>query len=133
MSPIGRNAWAVIITYDEDGYVKDQDAEKIDYNDLLRQMKQSIHESNTERTKKGYPTMELIGWAQPPRYDRETHKLYWAKELKFGTEPTDTLNYNIRMLGRRGVLVLNAVASMAQLPEIENKTPAILSAIDFNA
>ena len=76
--------------------------------------------------------MELLGWAAPPRYDSATHKLYWAKELKFGNETGNTLNYNIRMLGRRGVLVLNAVASMDQLSQIEQKTPEILSAIDFN-
>jgi uncharacterized membrane-anchored protein len=132
MSPLSRDAWAVIITYSEDGYVKDNDAAKIDYNSMLSQMQKSIHEANPERTKKGYPTMELIGWAAPPRYDSATHKLYWAKELKFGNATGNTLNYNIRMLGRRGVLVLNAVASMDQLSQIEQKTPEILSAIDFN-
>jgi uncharacterized membrane-anchored protein len=42
------------------------------------------------------------------------------------------LNYNIRILGRRGVLVLNAVAAMSQLREIEKSTPKILAALDFN-
>lgn len=130
--PLGHDAWAVIITYEEDGYVKDKDAEKIDYGSLLQEMKKGIHESNPERTKQGYPTMELMGWAAPPRYDRDTHKLYWAKELKFAEERENTLNYNIRMLGRRGVLVLNAVAAMPQLAQIEKSTPQILSAIDFN-
>jgi uncharacterized membrane-anchored protein len=60
------------------------------------------------------------------------HKLYWAKELKFRGADENTLNYNIRILGRRGVLVLNAVAAMSQLPEIEQKAPKILAAIDFN-
>ena len=133
VSPLDPSAWAVIITYDEDGYVKDHDAEKIDYNDLLKQMQKGTHDANPERTKQGYPTMELIGWAAPPRYDRDSHKLYWAKEIKFADTTENTLNYNIRMLGRRGVLVLNAVAAMSQLPEIEKATPQILSAIDYNA
>ena len=60
------------------------------------------------------------------------HKLYWAKQLKFGGGNEDTLNYNIRILGRRGVLVLNAVAAMSQLPEIERNAPKILAALDFN-
>ena len=132
VSPIGPDAWAVIITYVEDGYVKDDDAEKINYDQLLKQMTQGIHEANPERTRQGYPTMELVGWAAPPRYERDTHKLYWAKELKFSESQENTLNYNIRMLGRRGVLVLNAVASMSQLPEIEKATPKILSAVDYN-
>jgi len=54
------------------------------------------------------------------------------KALRQADAAEDTLNYNIRMLGRRGVLVLNAVASMSELPQIEKSTPQILSAIDFN-
>jgi uncharacterized membrane-anchored protein len=130
--PLGHEGWAVIITYEEDGYVKDGDAEKINYHDLLKQMQKGIHEQNPNRTKQGYPAMELVGWAAPPRYDHETHKLYWAKELKFEGESEETLNYNIRMLGRRGVLVLNAVAVMSQLPQFEKGAPQILAAIDFN-
>ena len=132
MSLMSSDAWAVIITYAEDGYVKDHDAEKINYDELLKQMQQAIHNSNPQRTKQGYPPMELVGWAAPPRYDHAMHKLYWAKELKFGNANENTLNYNIRMLGRHGVLVLNAVASMSQLPDIEKATPQILAAIDYN-
>src|SRR6201999_2028482 len=109
------NCWAVIVSYEEDGYVKDEEAGKINYDELLKQMQKGIHDANKERERDGYPAMELVGWAAAPRYDRNTHKLYWAKNLKFTGEDENTLNYNIRMLGRRGVLVLNAVASMHQL------------------
>ena len=57
--------------------------------------------------------------------------MYWAKELKFDGSDENTLNYNIRLLGRRGVLVLNAVAGMEQLPAIQSATPTLLSMIDF--
>jgi len=130
--PLSPDSWAVIITYEEEGYVKDQDAEKIDYNDLLQKMQKDTLEANKEREKQGYPKVELVGWAAAPRYDKVAHKLYWAKELKFGGENGNTLNYNIRVLGRRGVLVLNAVAAMLQLPEIEKNAPKILAALDFN-
>jgi uncharacterized membrane-anchored protein len=130
--PLSPDSWAVIITYEEEGYVKDKDAEKIDYTDLLKQMQKDTRAANQEREKQGYPAIELVGWAAPPHYDKAMHKLYWAKQLKFGGGNEDTLNYNIRILGRRGVLVLNAVAAMAQLPEIERNAPTILAAIDFN-
>ena len=58
---------------------------------------------------------------------------YWAKEIHFGNETENTLNYNIRIFGRRSVLVLNSVAGMSQLPEIERNTPAILSGVEFNS
>jgi uncharacterized membrane-anchored protein len=130
--PLSPDSWAVIITYEEEGYVKDKDAEKIDYTDLLKQMQKDVRAANPEREKQGYAAVELVGWAAPPHYDKAVHKLYWAKQLKFGGGNEDTLNYNIRILGRRGVLVLNAVAAMAQLPEIERNAPTILAAVDFN-
>ena len=131
ISPASPEAWAVIITYDEDGYVKDDDAETMDYDKLIKQMQEGTREANKQREKAGYGSIELVGWATPPRYDKATHKMYWAKELKFGGNEENTLNYNIRMLGRRGVLVLNAVAGMAQMQEIEAATPAVLAMVDF--
>ena len=101
------------IDYSEDGYVKDSDASKINYDDLLKKMQKGLAGENPERRKQGYPAITLVGWAAPPHYDAETHKLYWAKDLKFEGTDGDTLNYNIRMLGRKGVLELNAVADVA--------------------
>ena len=131
LSVVSRDAWAVVITYDEDGYVKDNDASKLDYDKLLKQMQEGMKEANEQRKKEGYQPIDLVGWAAPPRYDKATHKMYWAKELKFGDSPENTLNYNIRILGRRGVLVLNAVAGMGQLQEIEQVAPQIISMVDF--
>jgi uncharacterized membrane-anchored protein len=133
VSPLSDKSSAVVITYEADGYVSDKDAEKINYSDLLSQMQKGVASANEERQKAGYEPVNLVGWAKAPRYDRETHKLYWAKELKFGSQVDNTLNYNIRILGRGGVLVLNGVAAMSQLPDIEEATRKILAAIDFNA
>jgi uncharacterized membrane-anchored protein len=135
ISPLSQNGWGVVITYEEDGYVQDDDAGQIDYNDLLEEMKENVKTSNAERIELGYPAVELLGWATPPRYDESTHKLYWAKELKFlgsREDSVNTLNYNIRVLGRRGVLVLNAVSSMRQLVQVEADMQQVLAFVDFN-
>lgn len=131
-SPLENGTWAVEISYRDDGYVKDDDAGTIDYTAMLKQMKEGIQENNKTRSEQGYPPIELIGWATPPHYDAATHKLYWAKELKFGDQQFNTLNYDIRILGRHGVLVLSAIAGMDQLNEIEKDTPQILSMVNFN-
>ena len=132
VSVAAQESWGVVITYEEDGYVKDDDAASINYSDLLKEMQESTREGNTERTKLGYEAIELIGWAAPPRYDKNSHKLYWAKELSFGGETDHTLNYDIRALGRRGVLSLNAVSSMSQLQTIEKNMQQVLSFVEFN-
>jgi uncharacterized membrane-anchored protein len=132
-SVIAPDSWGVIITFEEDGYVKDDDAAKIDYDDLLKEMKEGTKAASEQRRKSGYPAIDLVGWAAPPRYDAQAKKLYWAKELRFEGGEDNTLNYNVRILGRRGVLVLNAVAGMPQIAEIEKATPTILAAVDFNS
>ena len=131
MTPLDTNCWVVTIDYSEDGYVKDDDAAKINYDDLLKKMQAGIAENNKERQKEGYPAITLVGWAAPPHYDAATHKLYWAKDLKFEGEEHNTLNYSIRMLGRKGVLELNAIAQIDQLPDIDKQTPQILGMVDF--
>lgn len=128
---LASGGWFVVLDYEQEGHVKDDDAAKIDYSDLLKTMQEQSTEINKEREKQGYQAVNLVGWATPPHYDASTHKLYWAKELAFQGEPSHTLNYNIRMLGRQGVLVANAVGGMEELQSIEAATPTVLSMIDF--
>lgn len=126
------NAWAVILTYEEDGYVKDADANTINYDDLLKTMRAGVKEASESRKKKGYTSIELVGWAAAPRYDQEAHKLHWAKELKFGDSEENTLNYDIRVLGRKGVLSMNTVASMSSFERISKVAPEIVAMAEFN-
>jgi uncharacterized membrane-anchored protein len=132
ISPVSAESWGVLITYDEDGYVKDDEASSIKYDELLKEMQEGTREGNTERIKQGYQAIELVGWAAPPHYDKDSHKLYWAKELSVAGFTEHTLNYDIRALGRRGVLSLNAIASMEQLKTIEKDMQQVLGFVEFN-
>lgn len=131
-SPLDDNSWAVTVDYEESGYVSDKDAADINYGDLLKQMRKTMKAENQWRSKNGYEQVSLIGWASKPHYDAVGKKLHWAKEVQFGDNDEHILNYNIRVLGRKGVLVLNFIASMAQLPQIETNVPAVLAMTDFN-
>ena len=62
---------------------------------------------------------------------KESNKLHWAKEIKFGDQELNTLNYNIRILGRKGVLLLNFIAGMNQLELINSKREAVLAMAEF--
>ncbi|HXB12744.1 MAG TPA: DUF2167 domain-containing protein [Bacteroidia bacterium] len=125
------NGWAVIYSYMESGHVKDDDAEGIKYDDLLEEMKKQTIVESAERTKMGYSGFELVGWAKQPFYDKETHKLHWAKEFKFDKRTENTLNYNIRMLGRKGVLVMNVVSGIKGLPVVEANIDKIMGSTNF--
>ncbi len=131
VSPLSAEGWGVVITYDESGYVKDNDADSINYDDLLKDMKEQVAAASEERVKQGYGVMNLIGWAERPSYDKSTHKYYWAKEFSTGSTE-NSLNYNIRVLGRKGVLVLNAVAGMKQITEIKQEMKSVVAFTEFN-
>lgn len=131
VSPLAAEGWGVIISYNNDGHISDEDAAKIDYNDLLKQMQAEDEEDNKQRKEQGYGALYLLGWAEQPRYDAQSHKMYWARELKAEGAEESTLNYSIRVLGREGVLELNAVASMADLQTIKREVPKVLAFTNF--
>ncbi|RIV45937.1 DUF2167 domain-containing protein [Flagellimonas pelagia] len=124
--------YAIEITYSEEGYIDDDDADDIDYDDLLEDMQESAIEENEERKKQGYPTAEIVGWAAEPFYDHNAKKLHWAKEIKFEGMDMNTLNYNIRVLGRKGYLNLNAISDMDKLHLVQNNIDRVISSAEFN-
>jgi uncharacterized membrane-anchored protein len=129
---LSRNGYVFNIQYEEMGYVKDDDADDINYDDLLIEMKKESVEINKLRNKDGFESITVIGWAAEPYYDKDKKILYWAKELKFGNNEVNTLNYNIRILGRKGVLVLNAIATTKELPLVQNDISKVLNIFQFN-
>jgi uncharacterized membrane-anchored protein len=136
--PKGMGLWeqdsvAVIIEYKDEGHVSDDDAAKIDYTDLMKSMREAQAEANKERTKQKLDTLELVGWAEPPHYDKATRKLYWATELASSTSPDHGLNYSVRVLGRESVLDLDAIGSMAALPATKAEMQKIITFADFTS
>lgn len=129
--PLEARAWAVVVTFDEGGYVSDKDAGKIDPDKLLTDLRSGEDENNAARTKAGYPATHLVGWAEPPSYHAQGHYVIWAQDIQFGDSEGRTLNYDIRLLGRRGVLSLNVVAAMDDLAEVRSATSSIVGTAAF--
>lgn len=124
--------YAFILHYEDMGYVKDNDAKDINYDDLLKQLKEDSKESNKQRIAEGLQTIDVLGWASKPYYDNNRKILHWAKELKVGEDSAHTLNYDIRILGRKGVMVLQAVADMEMLDTVNKNLDKIIGMVSFN-
>lgn len=129
--PFADSSYAFIISYDAIGFVKDEDADKIDYDEMLKKMQEEEKEVNIERQKQGYETIHIVGWAQKPYYDKTNKVLHWAKEIQFGDQEGRTLNYEIRILGRKGILSMNAVAGMNELPLVKRDIDKVLHIATF--
>jgi uncharacterized membrane-anchored protein len=124
------DTWGAIVTYLDIGYVSDKDAATTDYGKILDDMRQGEEEDNKEREAQHLDTVHLVGWAQPPSYNAQQHELIWARDLA-SSKGLHTLNFDIRLLGRRGVLSLNVLAPMSGLPAIQAAASSIGETAQF--
>ncbi len=131
-TPLNDGVWGATVYFNDDGYISDADADKINYDRMIKDLKSSQEDNNIWRAENGYEPIEIVGWAEQPAYSAAAKKLYWAKELKFGDAPLNTLNYDIRVLGRKGALVISFIATMNELDAIRSDAPAVLEMASFN-
>ena len=98
------DGWAAVLQWSDVGYVKDSEYDGIDFKKMLDQLKEKNVEESKNREAAGYGQMLLTGWATAPHYDKQSHKLYWAKSFDV-KRSEQALNYDIRVLGRSGVMI----------------------------
>lgn len=108
------DSWWGTFDFDASGYVKDD--EKIDADELLKQLKSSDEPSNQERERLGLTKIYTDSWAVPPKYDPVSKHLEWA--LKVRDENNDeSINYTVRLLGRTGVMSATLVSDLENLDQ----------------
>lgn len=95
-------SWFVVFFFDEVGYVKEDEKDELDADKMAATMREGLVESNEVRRERGVEALEFDGWAIPPRYNTETKQLEWAQRLR--SVSGVSVNYNTRVLGRRGVM-----------------------------
>lgn len=95
-------SWVAFFTFDPVGYVKDD--EKLEADDLLKSVTEGTEASNEERKRNGWDAVHVTGWAFKPQYDGGIKSLEWAFRLKGEKSEGESVNYNTRLLGRRGVM-----------------------------
>lgn len=127
------DTWGAVITYQATGYVSDSDAGAMDYAELLTTLRGDEQAVNAERARRGYPATHLVGWAQQPSYDARAHSLIWALDIQFAGQTDNSLNYDVRLLGRNGVLSLNMVTVMSKLEETRAAAQRFASAAEFTS
>jgi uncharacterized membrane-anchored protein len=128
VAPDGEN-WFAVFEFDEVGYVKDDEKASLDANAILDSIKAGTEEGNKERTKRGWPTMTILGWEQQPRYNETTHNLEWA--IRAVSNGAPVINHNTRMLGRGGVMEVTLVTDEQSLNETLPKFKAMLQGFNF--
>jgi len=106
--------WFVVFRFSDVGYVKDDDKDKLDADKLLKSIKEGTEAANKYREKMGAAPLHITGWEIPPRYNEQSHNLEWA--IRGESEGSPVINYNTRLLGRKGVMEVKLVMD----PELTN-------------
>ncbi len=121
--------WAVIIEYDNVGYVSDSDANELDADGLFDAFKKGNEAQNARRKELGVTPLFLDGWSEKPHYDIVTHHLLWG--LKGHSDTGPVINFFTRVLGRNGFLSVNLIDSADRIEASKLDAANVLSATRF--
>jgi uncharacterized membrane-anchored protein len=124
------NDWMLFFDYDDIGYVKDDEKDKLDAPKLLSTMTEGQVAANEARKERGWDAMKLVGWATPPHYDAKTNNLKWAINLSSSRDDYKEvwINESIRLLGRGGVMNVTLVCDTAAFKAAEAEADRLLAA-----
>jgi len=128
VAPAGED-WFAVFEFDDVGYVKDDDKDSLDADALLKSIREGTAAGNEERLKRGWPTMTIIGWQTPPRYNELTHNLEWA--INAESAGASVVNHNTRVLGRGGVMEVTLVTDPTTLATTLPKFKTMLAGFQF--
>jgi len=107
--------WFVVFEWQPIGYIKDAEKEEIDADELLESIQEATEDGNEWRKENNIPALHVTGWAESPNYDAASHNLVWATLAQSEGRNGQSANYNMRLLGRRGVVSATLVESADQL------------------
>ena len=62
-TPMDETLYAINITYSDEGYIDDSDAQDIDYDDLLETIQEDAKIASEQRVQLGYEPIAVVGWA----------------------------------------------------------------------
>lgn len=123
--------WFIVLEWEETGYVRDDEGRSLDADALLETIRRGTGQANEQRRVGGHPALQVVGWAEKPRYDRASRRLVWALVGRPDDEEREIINYNTRVLGRRGLISVSLVTDAATFAEAREIVPAIVAGISF--
>ena len=130
--PTGEGEWLAILRWVGAGYVRDDDAQNWNADELLASLKEGTEEANKDRAARGFPALEVRGWVERPAYDAGQQRLVWsALVARKDGSGTESVNYNTYALGRQGYLSLNLISSPAAIAADKAHARQLLAAISY--
>lgn len=126
-------SWMAFFSFDPSGYI--EDSESLDASAILASVKSGTAQANIERQKNGWATLNILGWSFEPKYDTQIKALEWAILAQQDTAegPSQVVNYNTRLLGRKGVMQVVVVTGPETLDSSIASFKSLLPSYKFAA
>ena len=131
LTPVGSLDWFIVFQYDEMGYVRDDEKDKIDADAILASIREGTEEANKLRRSKGWGEVQGIVWEHTPAYDPASHNLVWATAFNVGDHRT--VNYSTRILGRRGVVNANLVTEPELIKTVMPSVKGLIAGLEYKS
>ena len=89
-----------------------------------------------KRARRGWPAYHVKSWFKPPYYDVSSKNLTWAMQGSSDTQNKDgkqesSVNYSVRILGRRGTMNVDLVLAPEIVPTALPKFNTVLSGFSY--
>jgi uncharacterized membrane-anchored protein len=131
VSPMDKDFHGVVISFEPFGYLDEREAGNINYNKLLREMKEELKNQNVLRRRNGAGEITSMDWAFPPYFDKQSRSLHWARILHFDSNAAPVLNYEVRLLGRRGSLCFTAIGKTGEVSKMKAQLQSVIAQARF--
>jgi len=125
-------SWMLVFQYDDVGYVKDDEKNKIDADALLKSISEATEAANDYRKENGFGELHVVGWYEKPSYSEGTHNLTWAIEARDENDER-SVNYNVRLLGRSGVTSVTLVTEPQKLAADKPKAETLVGGFSYKS
>jgi uncharacterized membrane-anchored protein len=122
--------WFIVFEWSGMGFVKDDEKDEIDAKALLESIREGTEEANADRKERGLPGLHVVGWSEPPHYDARTNHLTWAILAK-NDAGREVVNYNVRVLGREGVMSVTLVDEPKNLAAAKPAVEEVIGAFAY--
>ncbi len=129
------SGWIIVASYNNAGFVKDDDAKDWKADELLKSIRSGTEEQNKTRAERGVYELEILGWIEQPTYDPAVHRLVWSIASRDKGQTDDakqSVNYNTLALGREGYISMNLVADRNQIETLKPIAQQTLAALEFD-
>ncbi|MDJ0943023.1 MAG: DUF2167 domain-containing protein [Kiloniellales bacterium] len=118
------------IEYHEIGFLEDEDWKDVAPDSLLQEIIDGTRDSNPIRAENGYPTLEVLGWAEEPHYNARNNTVYWATRLR-DSEGIEAINAIALKLGRHGYSRLTWTGDPEQFQNAKMALGPALTSYDY--